>query len=1077
MPERSARSQSFERSWSSARNQSSSRNQSSARNRTASLARRLLVCCTIAWLALSSIAIASEYHGQVTFGGIPVPGTTVTVTATQGSKKVVAVTDTQGVFTFPDLADGAWSLTIEMTGFAPVKQEITVGPNAAPGAFEMKLLTLDQIRAAANPVKVDVTAPVVAVSAPTPQPGAPAAPAPAAPAKSATAKPQTTTAAATAAAALPPQAASAQPSPDGLLINGSESNAATSQYSLAQAFGNTRNGRSLYTGGLSLVIDSSALDARQYSLGGVESPKPPYENLTGGFSFGGPIKIPHLLIHGPDFFFLYQRTQRTSESTVDALVPTLAQLQGNFSGASIYNPATGLPYSGNVPISPQAQALLAYYPPPNISSPTSPWNYQVVLPGSTHQDVYQVQLRKSVGTKNYLYGYFALQDSRSSSLSLFEFQHNNFLDTTAALGINTNANWYHRFTQRLSINAGYQFSRARTHLNPFFANRINVEGNAGINGGDTTAAYWGPPSLSFTQSGITGLSDGSSSDNRSETNALSFQMNWNRLRHNVAIGGDFRRQEVNNLNQANPEGSFTFTGAATQNAAGAGGSDFADFLIGVPDTSNIAYGNADKYMRQSVYDLYANDDFRVNPELSINAGVRWEYGAPVTELKNRLVNLDIAPGFTSALPVLATNPVGPVTGQSYPTSLVRPDKSGIAPNVSMAWRPISGSSLLVRSSYAIYHDTSVYLASAMQMAQQAPLSTSLSVQNSAACPLTLANGFQPCASTTADTFALDPNFRVGYAQIWTLSMQRDLPGSLQLLVTYTGTKGTRGVQEFLPNTYAPGSANPCPSCASGYVYRTSNGNSTQEAGSIQLRRRLRSGLTAGLTYTFSKSLDDDYSLGGQGPVSGGVIGGGTSLSGQVAQDWNDPSAQRGLSTFDQRHLLNANLQYTTGMGLGGRTLMSGWRGAAYKEWTFLTNIKVGSGLPQTPIDPAAVPGTGYTGILRDNYTGQPIYGSSTPGVYINPAAFEIPPTGYGNARRDSITGPDQFSLNASFSRTFRLHGRYNLDARIDSTNTLNHVTYSSWNTSVSPTSTSNLFGTRSGPNAMRSASITLRLRF
>ena len=195
------------------------------------------------------------------------------------------------------------------------------------------------------------------------------------------------------------------------------------------------------------------------------------------------------------------------------------------------------------------------------------------------------------------------------------------------------------------------------------------------------------------------------------------------------------------------------------------------------------------------------------------------------------------------------------------------------------------------------------------------------------------------------------------------------------------------------------------------------------------------------------------------------------------RDWNDPSAQRGLSTFDQRHLLNANLQYTTGMGLGGRTLMSGWRGAAYKEWTFLTNIKVGSGLPQTPIDPAAVPGTGYTGILRDNYTGQPIYGSSTPGVYINPAAFEIPPTGYGNARRDSITGPDQFSLNASFSRTFRLHGRYNLDARIDSTNTLNHVTYSSWNTSVSPTSTSNLFGTRSGPNAMRSASITLRLRF
>ena len=128
-----------------------------------------------------------------------------------------------------------------------------------------------------------------------------------------------------------------------------------------------------------------------------------------------------------------------------------------------------------------------------------------------------------------------------------------------------------------------------------------MEGLAGINGGDTTSAYWGPPSLTFSQSGIAGLSDTNSSNNRSETNTLDFELDWNRLRHNVKIGGEFRRQEANNLNQANPEGGFTFTGAATQNASGAGGSDFADFLTGIPDTSSIAYGNADKYMRQSVY--------------------------------------------------------------------------------------------------------------------------------------------------------------------------------------------------------------------------------------------------------------------------------------------------------------------------------------------------------------------------------------------------------------------------------------------------------------------------------------------
>ena len=111
---------------------------------------------------------------------------------------------------------------------------------------------------------------------------------------------------------------------------------------------------------------------------------------------------------------------------------------------------------------------------------------------------------------------------------------------------------------------------------------------------------------------------------------------------------DFRRQEFNYLAQQNPRGTFTFTGAST-------GSDFADFLLGIPDTSSIAFGNADKYFRQSVYDAYFTDDWRINPAITLNAGVRWEYGAPITEIYGRLVNLDIAPGFSAAAPVLAAS--------------------------------------------------------------------------------------------------------------------------------------------------------------------------------------------------------------------------------------------------------------------------------------------------------------------------------------------------------------------------------------------------------------------------------------
>ena len=268
----------------------------------------------------------------------------------------------------------------------------------------------------------------------------------------------------------------------------------------------------------------------------------------------------------------------------------------------------------------------------------------------------------------------------------------------------------------------------------------------------------------------------------------------------------------------------------------------------------------------------------------------------------------------------------------------------------------------------------------------------------------------PVPSITPDTYAVDPNFRVGYAQNWQLSLQRDLPGSLQLTATYLGIKGTRGVQEFLPNTYPLGAANPCPSCPAGFAYLASNGNSTRQAGQVQLRRRLHNGLTATVQYTFSKSIDDDSALGGQGAVlptqTFGVPLGrsqgtaerkspdadelASASSPTIAQNWLDLSAERGLSTFDQRHLLNVQVQYTTGMGLGGETLLSGWKGTLFKEWTFLTQITVGSGLPETPIYLAAVPGTGVTGSIRPDDTGAPLYAA--------PAGLVSEPRGLHAAR-------------------------------------------------------------------------------
>jgi hypothetical protein len=705
---------------------------------------------------------------------------------------------------------------------------------------------------------------------------------------------------------------------------------------------------------------------------------------------------------------------------------------------------------------------------PNITG-VPDYNYQVPVLNSSHQDMFQTHMDKTIGRKDQLSGSFNLQSIRAGNENLF-----GFVDTTDTLGMNTTVNWLHRFNQHLFLNTSYKFSRLSTRIVPEFENHENVAGDAGISGDYQDPADWGPPALNFS-SGIAGLSDANSSFNRNRTDAFSGSAAIYRGHHNITIGGDFREQQYNDFFEQNPRGTFTFTGAATAGPAGStatSGSDLADFLLGVPDTSAIAYGNADKYFREPVSDAYATDDWRVLSVLTINAGMRWEFGAPMTELHGRLVNLDIAPNFTAAAPVVGSDPVGPVTGTHYPSSLIRPDWLGLEPRIGISWRPIPASTVVVRAGYGIYDDTSVYLAPALQLAQQAPLSTSLLAQNSAACPLTLANGFNSCSASNPDNFAVDPNFRVGYLQTWNLAVQRDLPWAMQMTATYLGSKGTHGVQEFLPNTYPIGAVSPCPSCPVDFEYRTSGGDSTRESGQLQLRRRLRSGFTASLLYTYSKSIDDDASLGGQGHVAAGASDSPPAAT-AIAQNWLNLKAERSLSTFDQRNLINVLAQYTSGQGLRGGDLMKGWAGRLIKEWTILTQITFGTGMPETPSYLAAVQGTGFTGTIRPTMTGAPIY-SGAGNVHLNAAAYTAPLTGqWGTAGRDSITGPGQFTLDTSLERTFRPNTKIYLIARVDATNLLNHGVFTGWITTVNSTQ----FGLPAAANPMRSLQTTIRLRF
>jgi trimeric autotransporter adhesin len=1016
---------------------------------------RFALLAVALWVSARVLFAGGEHSGQVTFGGLPVPG--ATVTASSGDKKLTTVTDEQGIFALPDATEGIWTLHVEMLGFQTLTQEITVTAAPQPSAWQLMLRPFDDITRG-------IPRPAPAAPAPTPATNGNAStssrgsPPPAAAAQgrgtgfqragvTATPTPQ-------ARGNRPPvddsapaaDAPSQQQAADGFLINGSVNNGAASPFAQAAAFGNNRRGRgSLYNYQFALVEGNSALDARPFTFSGQPTVKSNYNDLHVGGTFGGPLRFQKFWRNGPNVFLGFQHADDTNATTQPGVMPTTLERMGDFSQSrdafgrsiQIVDPTTGRPFDGGIipstRISPQAAALLGLYPQPNLAG--TGYNFQAPLTAFTRQDQFTSRVVQSINNRNQLIGLFAYQRSRTEQTTIFGFE-----DTSTVSGVDTSLTWTHRVNQFFTMRPRGQYTELTMATTPYFANLTNISGLAGITGNNQDPANWGPPSLTFSST-MTPLADGLPNFNRSRTYGGGIEAYWSHGRHNFTFGGDVRRVAVDIESQQNPRGAFTFTGVLT-------GSDFADFLLGVPATSSIAFGNADKNLRAYSSDAYIDDDWRFSPTLTMKLGARWEYDSPMVESQGRLVNLAITPGFTAATPVLGT--------------LLKSDPRGIEPRLSMAWRPVPGSSLVIRAGYGIYRNQNVYQPIVTLLAQQPPLSKAYTIQNSAAFPLTLANGFPAAPSGVAtNTFAVDPDLRIGAAQNWQALVQRDLPGSLTIVATYLGTKGTDLLQELLPNTYAPGAVNPCPTCPSGFVFLQSNGSSSRHAGQLQLRRRLRNGLMASIQYTLARATDNATAFGG------------VSLSGSaIAQDWRNLDAESAPSNFDQRHQINAQFQYTTGMGIGGGSLLDGVKGKLFKGWTVTGNLVTGSGLPITPIIFTPVSGSGVSGPLRPALTGASTDAPS--GSYLNSEAYAPPVPGeFGNAGRNSARGPIPFTFNAGVTRTFQMTERMSLDWRLDATNVIDRLTYTGVNTYFG----SSQFGLPAAANTPRKIQTTIRMRF
>jgi len=830
--------------------------------------------------------------------------------------------------------------------------------------------------------------------------------------------------------------------------------------------GNRRNaGRPQIRGSIFYAARNSAVDAAPYSLNGQTGTKAAYAQNRFGFNLGGSLP------KSPNTFFFVNYTGNLLRNGVNltGTVPTLAERGGDFSALSsvVYDPSTGQPFSGNqIPgyrINSIAQDLLDYIPKPN--QPGTVNNYRFTTANPNNNQALNTRIMQTLSRKDQLGVGVNWQTRNSDNAQLF-----GFTDTSSGNGINANINWRHNFGNGKFNNLTATFNRNTSTATPFFAFGADVATQLGIAGTSSDPINFGPPNLSFTN--YSGLSDGSPSSSAISAAGINDTFAFRRGDHNWNFGAGFMRNFNNTLTDANGRGTFAFTGLITSQFTASGqavngtGLDLADFLIGFPQSNSIRYGASATYFRTNSWFAFGQDDWRMRPNLTFNLGLRYEFFAPWQEKYGRIANLDIAPGFT-AVSVVTPGLTGPYSGVNA-AGLIQPDRNNFAPRTALAWKPWTKRSMVVRLGYGWYYNPGVYNQFIGRLSAQPPFAQSTTVNSSLTNPLTLANGLTvtPDGKNILNTYAVDQRYRDMYAQSWSAGIQTNIPAAMVLEVNYLGTKGTRLDVQVNPNQAPPGS--PLTSeqrtligNATGFTYDTPVGNSIYHAGQVRLNRRFRSGFSGNLQYTFAKSIDDSSTLGGAGNT--------------IAQNFYNLSAERGLSSFDRRHNLSSTFILTSPVG-GPKGLLAN-RGALTSTltgWTVTGNITYQTGTPLTARvlgNQSDTAGTGNFGSGRASATGLPVDSGSG---FFNLAAFTVPAPGqYGNAGRNTIPGPNTFSMNASLQRTMAISERVRLQVRMDANNVLNHGNITNFGTVVNSIN----YGVPTSAAGMRSLTLTLRFNF
>lgn len=456
----------------------------------------------------------------------------------------------------------------------------------------------------------------------------------------------------------------------------------------------TKPGTNEFHGTLFEFLRNDKLDAKNYAFGAARPPKDPFKWNQYGGTLGGPVWIPKIFNGRNKLFFManYEafRQRRNIQGTY--LLPNEAMRRGDFSeliprNITIYDPATRVysgntwtaaPFPGNViptnRINPIANKLLEFYPTPNLSqSVTVPFNHQQSLGRPINKDQFILRMDFNESPNSQWFGRYSWGDENilNTALRLNGFQVLTNVEQYAGSNVRV-------LSPSLVNEARFGYTRFYNSAGRELAFKRDVVSELGIPGLKSgPPETWGIPSISILN--FSGFGDDSEGPYTNNNRTIQFidNVSWVRGRHSIRFGGELRREQYNQVGNQFARGSFIFENDATSIFTGTrqGGYAFADYLLGYSKRSEAAVSIAEARFRNWSGAVYFDDVWKVTSKLTINLGLRYELTPPWKDTTGRL--------FTVAIPADIRS--GPVADLSLHPYFLRPGSGDPYEGVNIFW--------------------------------------------------------------------------------------------------------------------------------------------------------------------------------------------------------------------------------------------------------------------------------------------------------------------------------------------------------------------------------------------------------